>query len=406
MNILRRNKLGKNSEHTKRLNRQTAIELIRRAPSGGASRADLVRAMEMSPQSISNIIAELETAGLLASTGKSYGAKGQPPTNFKIAPACGYGIGLHLDDGYCCAVLIDFAFEQRALVTARLEIDSVAQLHEQVRGLIRRLIEEGGISRRKLWGVGLASPRLTNERGSDMWRIEGSFWAQVGAYGLDRRIAEELGAPVIAENDANTGALGELMFGRGKELRNFCYLFLGRGLGCGYVQDHAVYRGAWGNAGEVGRILVPVGGNYVHLETILSVDGLLGRLHHAGPLDLMNLDRVLASDPEPFKGWVREAVPRLRWLISTLENTADPESIIIGGYLPGEAIERLLAALDPLHHTIAARDSRTAPRVQAGLGERDVVALGAAAMPILATVDAEPTANWVINGDIRDIYPA
>src|SRR5882762_6779118 len=117
-------KRGKNNEFTKRLNRQTALDLIRRGP-GQASRAYLAKVMGLSAQSLSNIIAELEDAGLLASTGKSYGGKGQPPTHYEIARDCGYGIGLHIDDGYCCCVLVDFAFEIRAVKRMPLDITSV-----------------------------------------------------------------------------------------------------------------------------------------------------------------------------------------------------------------------------------------------------------------------------------------
>jgi predicted NBD/HSP70 family sugar kinase len=186
----------------------------------------------------------------------------------------------------------------------------------------------------------------------------------------------------------------------------FYYLYFGLGLGGAMVHDGTVLRGAWGNAGEIGRILVPVGSTYVHLETILSVDGLLERIGGAGgrSATLLNLNEPMEGDPEAVGQWLREAAPRLRWLVSTLENTADPESIVIGGYLSAELVQRLIAGLEPLHHTISARDVRTAPRVQAGLLDRDVVAMGAAALPILATLDPEPAANWAINGMVRDVY--
>src|SRR3954471_1982758 len=117
-------KLGKNNEFTKRLNRQTVLDLVRR-DSTQASRADLARAMGLSAQSLSNIIAELEDAGLLASTGKSYGGKGQPPTHYEIAADCCYGLGLHIDDGYCSCLLIDFAFETRVVKRMALDTTSV-----------------------------------------------------------------------------------------------------------------------------------------------------------------------------------------------------------------------------------------------------------------------------------------
>jgi predicted NBD/HSP70 family sugar kinase len=402
MTVAPRHKLGKNNDFTKRLNRQTALDLIRR---GTSSRAELARVMGLSAQSLSNIIAELEAAGLLTSTGKSYGGKGQPPTHYQLAADCGYGIGVHIDEGYCCTLLVDFAFAVRAVKRVALTAKSAPALYRETRDAISRMLKASKLDRKKLWGIGVASPRLTNERTTDMWRVEDRLWAEVSAFAMDRRLSEDLGTLVVAENDANTGALGEQLFGRGKDLRNFCYVFLGRGLGCGYVQDGALARGAWGNAGEIGRILVPMGNTYVHLETILSVDGLLERIGGGGrSATLLNLNEPMEGDPEAVGHWLREAAPRLRWLVSTLENTADPESIVIGGYLSADLVQRLIAGLEPLHHTISARDIRTAPRVQAGLLDGDVVAMGAAALPILATLDPEPAASWAINGGVRDVY--
>lgn len=60
--------LGKNNEFTKRLNRQTVLDLLRREPA--QSRADLARLTRLSPQSLSNIIDDLERAGLIERTGK------------------------------------------------------------------------------------------------------------------------------------------------------------------------------------------------------------------------------------------------------------------------------------------------------------------------------------------------
>jgi predicted NBD/HSP70 family sugar kinase len=403
---LPQHKLGKNNEFTKRLNRQTVLDLIRRG-AGQVSRAYLARVMGLSAQSLSNIIGALEDAGLLASTGKSYGGKGQPPTHYKIAPDCGYGLGLHIDAGYCCGVVVDFSFEIRAVKRMPLDITSVGTIYQQIETVARQIMRDAKIDRRRLWGVGIASPRLADEHITDTWRVEDRLWAEVSEYGLDRRLSEGLGTLVVAENDANTGALGEQLFGCGKGLKHFCYVFLGRGLGSGYVQNGALYRGAWGNAGEIGRILVPVRNTYVPLESILSVDGLLSRVDTGDqPTSVMRLLELDKADPQTVNHWLRDAIPRLRWLVSTLENTVDPESIVIGGYLPPEIVQRLIAGLDPLHHTIAARDARSAPRVQAGMIDHDMVAMGAAAMPILATLDPEPSANWAINGAVRDLYSA
>ncbi|WP_157435646.1 ROK family protein [Actinospica robiniae] len=68
-------------------------------------------------------------------------------------------------------------------------------------------------------------------------------------------LSDRFGIPVIIENDANLGALGEAHAGAGRGSRTQLYLKLGeRSVGAGLVLDGQVYRGVSGFAGEVAHI--------------------------------------------------------------------------------------------------------------------------------------------------------
>lgn len=85
--------------------------------------------------------------------------------------------------------------------------------------------------------------------------VEG--WA---CYPLVDNIRQLTGAPVIMDNDANVGALGEAIYGAGKSFDPLFYLTLSTGIGGGIVINDRVYRGADSFAGEIGHInLVPDG---------------------------------------------------------------------------------------------------------------------------------------------------
>jgi len=72
--------------------------------------------------------------------------------------------------------------------------------------------------------------------------------ARVGAV---LRVA--LGVPVLVENDVNTLAVAERLYGAGREYGSYLVVTIGRGIGCGIVIDGNIYRGANGGAGEIGR---------------------------------------------------------------------------------------------------------------------------------------------------------
>ena len=70
-------------------------------------------------------------------------------------------------------------------------------------------------------------------------------------------VSERLGGvPVVIDDDANSGALGEAIAGAGRGYDPFAYLPLGTGLGAGIIVGGRIVGGAHGAAGEVGHMAV------------------------------------------------------------------------------------------------------------------------------------------------------
>lgn len=98
-------------------------------------------------------------------------------------------------------------------------------------------------------------------------------------------IAEKLkvlfgGIPVVLTNDANAAAIGEMIYGGAKGMKNFVVITLGTGLGSGFVVNGEVLYGHDGFAGEYGHIAYKRGGRSCGcgrkgcLETYISAPGL------------------------------------------------------------------------------------------------------------------------------------
>jgi glucokinase len=73
-------------------------------------------------------------------------------------------------------------------------------------------------------------------------------------------VAERIGLPVILENDANLCAVGEHRFGAGRGTRNMCYVTFSTGYGIGIIINGELYVGNTGTAGELGHVVVEIGG--------------------------------------------------------------------------------------------------------------------------------------------------
>jgi glucokinase len=77
---------------------------------------------------------------------------------------------------------------------------------------------------------------------------------------LVSRLRRVLNVPVVMDNDANVGGLGEAQFGAGAGYLPLFYMTLSTGIGGGIVTEHGIYRGADSYAGEIGHLTIRPGG--------------------------------------------------------------------------------------------------------------------------------------------------
>lgn len=129
-----------------------------------------------------------------------------------------------------------------------------------------------------LLGVGIGAPDANYHRGT-IEHAPNLAWK--GIVPLADLIKKEINVPVVLTNDANAAAMGEMIFGGAKGMKDFVLLTLGTGLGSGIVVDGKMVYGHTGFAGEVGHmIVVPNGracgcGRQGCLEVYASATGLV-----------------------------------------------------------------------------------------------------------------------------------
>jgi glucokinase len=79
-------------------------------------------------------------------------------------------------------------------------------------------------------------------------------------YPLTDRLSDGLGVPVVMENDAHVGVLGEHWCGAGCGTLYMVYVTVGTGVGGGLILNGALHTGATGTAGEIGHHSVNMNG--------------------------------------------------------------------------------------------------------------------------------------------------
>lgn len=97
---------------------------------------------------------------------------------------------------------------------------------------------------------------------------------------LAKMFKNEFNIPCVLTNDANAAAVGEMIYGNAKGMKDFIVITLGTGLGSGFVCNGILLNGKHGIAGEVGHTSVNPTGRYCNcgkrgcLETYVSATGI------------------------------------------------------------------------------------------------------------------------------------
>jgi len=122
-----------------------------------------------------------------------------------------------------------------------------ARLAEKVNALLARFVHEY-----RLIGIGVAAPNANYFRGT-IEAPSNFIWGRVEIVKL---LSARFGVPVAITNDAKAAALGEMMYGEAKGMRDFMVVTLGTGLGSGIVVNGELLYGHDGHAGELGHTII------------------------------------------------------------------------------------------------------------------------------------------------------
>jgi glucokinase len=211
---------------------------------------------------------------------------------------------------------------------------------------------------------------------------------------LHAALSEQIGLPLVVENDANAAAWAEYRFGAAQGQPVVVCVTLGTGIGGGLVVDGDLYRGAFGIACEYGHMtLVPDGrrcacGNRGCWEMYASGRALARdarELVEESPMAAQRLLELAAVSPDGLSGPVvtaaaaggdpaAEAICTTmgRWLGRGLANLAavlDPSIFVIGGGVSQAGELLLRPAREEFVHTLTGRGFRpVADVVSAALG--------------------------------------
>jgi glucokinase-like ROK family protein len=365
------------------------------------SRADLARRADLSRSTVSTLVSELLSTGLVAEVGAGVSRGGRRPIVLEFQDDAFGILGVDIGASHVAAVVTDL----RGRVLAWQEAEHPVRTDPVgTRSLVAALSDaclahwRGGTGR--LVGIGVAVPSPVDPQQPDRlseivlpaWR--GQKWYE----GLRQRY----GVPVLVDNDANLGALAERWWGAGLGVDDFVYIKVATGIGAGHIMRGEIYRGSAGVSGEIGHLVVDPHGP----ECVCGLRGCLteyvgSRAVSARAAELLNdypnsvlagntlnvaaiEDAALAGDPLANQV-VSEAAEYLGIAIAGVVSMLNPSAVILGGGLT--RVGDLL--LEPLRDTVGRRallSSVAGAAIRAGDLGPQTTAIGAATLVLAAAL--------------------
>lgn len=330
-----------------RANLERVVRAVRMA--GSLTQAEIARSTGLSAATVSNIVRELKESGTVEVTPTSAG--GRRARSISLSAAAGVVVGVDFGHTHLRVAVADLAHQVLAEDSEPLDVDSSADGgFDRAERMVTRLIAATGTAPEKVLGVGLGVPGPIDGE-SGMIGPTSMLPGWVGS-NPGKEMSDRLGVPVHVDNDANLGALGELIWGAARGVADLAYIKVAGGVGAGLVMGGRIYRGPGGTAGEIGHLTLDESGpvcrcgNRGCLETFAAVRYVLPLLHPVhGPG--LTMDRVvrLARSGDP--GCARVIADTGRHLavgVGALCNLLNPRVVVVGGEI-AEAGEVLLAPL-------------------------------------------------------------
>jgi predicted NBD/HSP70 family sugar kinase len=361
-------------------NERALLESLRRA--GPSSRPDLARIAGLSKPTVSQALANLESAGLVRPVGPATPSLGRTAMLYEVDPTAGYVVGIDIGRSWIRVAAADLSGVIVARRDERNRARSASALVKSVATVAHEVVAAAGLTWKQVAHTVVGGPGVFDPD-SDRLRHAPNVpgWSRPGVMS---ELREALPPTVALDNDANLAAVGERSYGSGRDARTFVYVSVGTGIGMGVIIDGELYRGAHGAAGEVGYLPLGEddgGGAAARrrgiMEEAASADAVVRTAKRLGMDGATSAKRVFAAargGDEQALAAVDAEAQRLALVVGTVAAIIDPEFVLLGGGVGSNIdllrppLERRLAELTPL-----------APPVAEGELGQDAIVLGAVA---------------------------
>lgn len=323
--------------------RDLVLEIIRCRH--GVTATELASAAHLSSARIGRIVEDLQFDGLITANDPEMDERSDlvGERHYGIRADLAYAVGVSFGRRHIRVGLADFAFglggplflqPSPTAIDFPVDTDGVGAL-EMADALVKALLS--GIDRERVLGAVVAIPAPIDRT---LGRVIPQFLPGWEGLRPVEEMHSRLGLPVVVENDANLGALGEATVGAARGCRHVAFVKLSTGIGLGFILDGQMWTGSRGVAGELGHTMTDSAdtpcycGHNGCLEAVAGGGALVAQLGRKyGQDSVAGIVKVALDGADECRSAIELAARRIGVALAGVCGLINPECLVVGGSL-------------------------------------------------------------------------
>jgi predicted NBD/HSP70 family sugar kinase len=339
----------------KSINRMTLVRHLCAHP--GLSRSDLASAVQLTKSTVTMLVRELiEEGWFIEQEVVATGDLGRRPTPLLIDPSRLVLIGAEV--GIEGVRVVATTLTGEVLARARSGYGAARGAKACIAvaaNAVLRACKQLDAGSQRVIGIGVGLPGGVDEARGFLHFAPNLQWRDVpvGDMLAEKLVGSSLqGVPLFLQNEADAAAVGEMEFNPAEATDPLLYVSVNQGVGAGVIVGERLLTGSRGFAGEVGHIVLQVGGPECSCGRRGCAEALIGprAMLPGGVVEdpLAEVQRRLAAGDTDTQRAVKKAGNYLGVLLQNLSAAYDPGCIVLGG----TAVELGDAFLNPARRTL------------------------------------------------------
>lgn len=334
------------------------------------SRKDIAEKIKLTPAAVTILVNELIEQGCIRESGHvdEPSRVGRKKVFLELHNTYKYAIGVNIEGDDVSIGIGDLSGNLLQNINKSIDGLKAIEVLNIIVQNIMDLIWNMNLSKKDILGIGIGIVGIVDNQNGISKRAYGLWKEEVKVREI---LEQELGLPVIVENNVRALARAEMEQRTHKKMDNMVFVKHGPGIGSAIMLNKEIYRGSNNKSGELGHMVIDPNGEECRcgkkgcLETIASVKSVIKKISKEynekdypilyeitkGDMSLITEETILNAYIKGDKKVTKYIENMLQYLAIGLVNTMkfyDPHKIIIYGKLFEEDIfiEKLIAYIE------------------------------------------------------------